>query len=162
MRLKHKNPIRPINQQSGFTLIESLVGKAIFGVSFVSLYAGIAMGFTIIGSARENLRATQVMVEKMETIRLYTFKPLQTPGVLPTTFSESFQSGNGGPNATEATSGGLVYHGTLRFEDGPGDRSYQAYLKRVTINLSWNSRGREHNRSMTTYVTRHGLQNYVY
>jgi len=163
MRVQAPNKSRRRLKQAGVTLIEALVSMAIFGTSFLSIYAGLGMGFSTIGSARENLRATQVMVEKMETIRLYTFKQINTPGFIPATFSESYY-----PTDAEAAmqpadgKAGLVYQGTLAITDGPSNRAYKAYLKRITINLSWESGGRKHNRSMTTYVTRHGLQNYVY
>lgn len=152
MRVKSINNGCRRRREAGVTMVEALVSMAAFGISFVSLYAGLGMGFATIGSARENLRATQVMVEKMETIRLYTFKQINTPGFIPKTFTESYY----------AAGGGLVYNGQLAISDGPNSRSYNAYVKRVNISVSWMSGGRTHNRSMNTLVTRHGLQNYIY
>lgn len=163
MRLK-----RRINQDfrhlpAGVTLIETMISMAIFSIACLSLYAGIGSGFSTIGRARENLRATQIMLEKMETIRLYTFKQVNTPGFIPTTFSASyFPAGTETADTNTQAGSGLVYHGTLAIDDGPSNRIYKAYLKRITINLTWASGGHSHNRSMTTYITRYGLQNYIY
>src|SRR5689334_21394180 len=73
-----------------YTLIEILVATAVLGVMFLSLYGGFSAGFAVIQIARENLRATQIMQEKMETIRLYTWDQINTPGFVPTNFVEYF------------------------------------------------------------------------
>ena len=71
---------RPAAACSGFTLIEGIMGVGIMGVLFVSLYTGMTTGFGVVRMARENLRATQVLQEKFETIRLYTWEQINTPG----------------------------------------------------------------------------------
>jgi len=53
-----------------YSFIELLVAMAVLGVMFVSLYSGFSAGFAIIELARENLRATQILQEKMETTSL--------------------------------------------------------------------------------------------
>lgn len=178
-------------RQAGVTLIEALVSMGVFGISFFSLYAGMSMGFSVIGNARENLRATQIMVEKMETIRLYSWDQINTPGFIPETFSESYfpappANGDGattmaGGEATEGGtvqtvmyqedgegsspsnhSSGVIYDGQVTIGNGPGGHTYSADLRRVRIALTWTSGGRTHNRSMVTYISRNGLQNYIY
>src|SRR6476469_9469030 len=52
--------------EAGFTLAEIMVGTALLAVMVVSLYGGISFGFTNITLARQNLRATQIALEKME------------------------------------------------------------------------------------------------
>ena len=54
------------------SLVEVVFSIALVSVLFVSLYGGIASGFGLVNLARENLRANQIIVEKMETIRLTT------------------------------------------------------------------------------------------
>jgi hypothetical protein len=154
---KQSRKLRPL---AGVTLIEAMVAMAVFGVSFFSLYAGISMGFSIIGSARENLRATQIMVEKMETIRLYSWDQINTSGFVPTTFSESYDPSGGG--GQEQGNVGLTYFGRVTIGSGPSGHSYSGDMRQVTINLGWTSGGRPHARTMTTYVSRYGLQNYIY
>ncbi len=191
MRLK-LNHLRRRNQ-AGATLIEAIVSMGVFGISFVSLYAGMSMSFSIIGNARENLRATQVMVEKMETIRLYSWDQINTSGFIPATFTEYYDPSSTGGGATTATStggggtggnvtyqqtasapvgdnggttgntGGVAYSGRVTIANGPSGHTYSADMKRVTISVNWTSAGgRTHSRSMNTYVTRNGLQNYIY
>lgn len=154
MRINYPTPARPRRHLAGVSLLEALVAMAIFGVTFFSLYAGISQGFSIIGNARENLRATQIMVEKMETIRLYSWHQLNTSGFIPATFTEKYKPSD--------DDGGLSYQGTMTISAGPSGRTYSADLRRVTVGLTWNSGGRTHTRTMTTYVTKHGLQNYIY
>ena len=157
MRLK-LNPLRRRNQ-AGATLIEAIVSMGVFGISFVSLYAGMSMSFSIIGNARENLRATQIMVEKTETIRLYSWDQINTAGFIPATFTEYYDPSGG----TNSSTSGVAYSGRVTIANGPSGHSYSADMKRVTISVSWNAAGgRTHSRSMNTYVTRNGLQNYIY
>ena len=155
MRLK-LNHLRRRNQ-AGATLIEAIVSMGVFGISFVSLYAGMSMSFSIIGNARENLRATQVMVEKTETIRLYSWDQINTAGFIP----------GGGTVATSQLTdtqagGGLVYNGSVTIAAGPAGYSYSGDMRRINIAMTWTSGSKTHNRSMSTYVSRYGLQNYIY
>ena len=57
---------RPNFYQSAFTLIEVMVGVGVLGIMMVSLYAGFAFGFEQVRVARENVRAIQVVEERME------------------------------------------------------------------------------------------------
>ena len=160
MRLK-LNLLRRRNQ-TGATLIEAIVSMGVFGISFVSLYAGMSMSFSIIGNARENLRATQIMVEKTETIRLYSWDQINTAGFIPATFTEYYDPSSTSGGTTSNTSG-VAYSGRVTIANGPSGHSYSADMKRATISVSWTSAGgRTHSRSMNTYVTRNGLQNYIY
>src|SRR3954468_16463899 len=55
---------------SAFTLIETVVATMLAGIMLPTLYAGLASGFSIVQAARENLRATQILVQRMEAVRL--------------------------------------------------------------------------------------------
>jgi len=136
------------------TLIETLIGMAIFGILFVSLYAGISSGLAIIRSARENLRATQVMLEKMETIRLYSWDQVTQSGFIPPSFSAPFWPADGGS--------GLQYQGTLTITNVAFNESYSAEMRQVVVSVTWNSGNLVHRREMRTLVSRYGLQNYVF
>jgi len=48
------------------------MGMAIAGIVVFSLYAGINFGMFNLQMSRENLRATQIMLEKVETLRFAT------------------------------------------------------------------------------------------
>ena len=129
---------------------------AVLGIMFVSLYSGFSAGFAVIKLARENLRATQILQEKMETIRLYRWDQINTPGFIPTNFVESYY--------VESTNdaSGLRYNGVVTIGPAPVTESYSNDLRQVTIRVSWRSAGVDRNREMTTFVTRAGLQNYIY
>ncbi|MGZ5543871.1 MAG: type IV pilus modification PilV family protein, partial [Limisphaerales bacterium] len=77
---------------SAFTLVEAMVGLAVVAFALVSLYAGITYGMSLTEVTRENLRATQLVLEKFETIRLYTWDQLNGVNgfVIPTGFTNSY------------------------------------------------------------------------
>jgi hypothetical protein len=138
-----------------FSIIEAMVAVAILGVVFVSLYTGISNGFAFAKVTRENLRATQILQEKMETVRLYTWDQLTTSGFVPTNFVEGFYSSG-------TNNGGLVYTGRVAIASAPVTEAYSNNMKMVTIYLSWKSGRVVRNRQMQTLTAKHGLQNYIY
>ncbi len=140
--------------QRAMTLIETMIGMAIFGILFVSLYAGISSGLAIIRNARENLRATQVMLEKMETIRLYSWDQVNTSGFVPANFTAPFWPADGGS--------GLQYRGTLTITNVSFNESYASDMRQVVVTVNWNSGNIVHRREMRTMISRYGLQNYIF
>src|SRR6266581_3037873 len=66
MRLRNNLAGRRLRANSGFTLLEGVVGVGLMGVLIVCLYTGMTTGFSTVRLARENLRATQVIQEKFE------------------------------------------------------------------------------------------------
>ena len=54
----------------GFTFAEVLVAVVLVSIMVVSLNAAFSAGFTLLKLARENLRATQIMLQQMEILRL--------------------------------------------------------------------------------------------
>ena len=138
-----------------FSLIEALVAVAIVGLVFVSLYAGISSGFAIARVTRENLRATQILQEKMETIRLYTWEQLTTPSFVPTNFYEGFY-------ASGTNNGGVTYTGRVVIAAAPVTEAYSNHMKQVAITVTWKSGDVVRTREMTTLSAKHGLQNYIY
>lgn len=138
-----------------FSIIEATVAVALLALVFVSLYTGISSGFAFAKVTRENLRATQILQEKMETIRLYTWEQMTTPGFVPTNFTENFY-GSG------TNTGGLVYTGKVVIASAPLSEGYSNALKQVTIQLSWKSGNVPRNRDMVTFTAKNGLQNYIY
>jgi len=73
----------PNAYQSAFTLVEVMVGVGVMGIMMVSLYAGFAFGFNQIRLARENVRAIQVLEERMEVVRLLNWNQvINLPGYI--------------------------------------------------------------------------------
>lgn len=138
-------------------MIEIMVAVVVLGIMFVSLYSGFSTGFAVVQLARENLRATQILQEKMETIRLYTWEQILTPGFVPTNFIESFYT-----SGTNNAVAGIAYTGRVAIVNAPITESYSNELKSVNIRVQWRSAGVVRSREATTLVTRNGLQNYIY
>jgi len=163
--------------ESAFSLVEGIVCTAIMAVVFVSLYGGISSGFAVVNLARENLRANQIIVEKMETIRLYNWDQINSNGFLPPTFSAPFFPGvitnlvatnaDGTIQTSLArfdssTSGGLTYYGTVNITNAPVSDQYSTNMRLVTVSLSWTNRNNVRNRQLQTLVSQNGMQNYIY
>jgi prepilin-type N-terminal cleavage/methylation domain-containing protein len=143
----------------GFTLIEVMVSVGVIGTLLVSLYAGLTFGFTQIQVSREEERATQILAERMEIVRLLSWdQVVNLPGYVPTNFLASYSL----VNPTNTPAGALTYTGTVQVTSAGISEAYSNDLKLMVINLSWQSRGLAHQRSMRTYISRYGLQNYVY
>lgn len=151
---------RKRKRRSGLTLVETMTGMAVFGVGMFSLYAGISLGFSVVNHTREGLRATQIMVEKMETIRLYSWDQINTANFIPTNFTEHYYPP--GLGSTNGWSSGVVFDGTVTLSNGPSGQSYSTNLMKVTIALNWKTKKVSRSREMSTYVARNGLQNYIY
>jgi hypothetical protein len=52
----------------------------------------------------------------------------------------------------------VVYHGTLDVSDAPVKEGYGKDIKVLTVTLAWESSGRTHEATMSTFFTRYGLQ----
>ncbi len=142
--------------RSAFTLPEVLVAVALIAVSSLALFSGFRQSFNVVETNRENLRATQILQEKTEMIRLYNWDQVTNGGYIPTSFSDFF-------DPTAATnSSGVTYTGTVIVTNAPITETYSADLRLVNISVSWTSGGIAHTREMTTLVSRYGLQNYIY
>lgn len=142
--------------KGGFTLVEVMAGTAMIVIMGIGLYAGIGAAFAQLRLSRENLRATQILVGKMEVIRQCNWNQ-SVPGFIPTTFSEPYYSSN----PTNSTAN-FVYNGYVTITNAPVTESYSNDLRMIQITLKWTSANVHHQRQMTTFVSQWGLQNYVY
>ena len=152
--------------QSGFTLSEVLIAVAILGVSFISLYTGMSAGFAMTQVSRENLRATQIMVEKMEGIRLFNWNQVTASNMIPTQFTTRYYPGLAGDQAK-----GITYSGTIVVTNLASmpysmqywpSKTYDDKLRTVSVQVDWKSGEVQRTRYMSTLVSRDGLQNYVF
>lgn len=142
-----------------FSLVEAVVGLAILGITFTALYAGISSGFAVTQVARENLRATQIMLEKMECIRLYNWNQLNYSNMLPKSFVGYYY-----PLATNGESKGIAYYGTFTITNASvySGASYESSMRKVIVSISWTNGGVARSRNMSTMVSKRGIQNYVF
>jgi prepilin-type N-terminal cleavage/methylation domain-containing protein len=165
---------------SGFTLVEVLTAAAIAAVIFMAVFASVSVSFGLLTTTRQNLRATQIMVSRLEGLRLEAWDTtngltqLFNSGYVPTNFTESFYPL--GLNGT--TNDGISYYGQMAVSQlGAGNTnvfgntppSYATSMAIVTVTLKWtnsttglNDVGKIHTRTMSTLVAQYGLQNYVF
>ena len=156
MRIRRNSKFRSVWPLHAFSIPEVLVAVAVIGITFVSLYSALSSGFVVVQLARENLRAIQILQEKMETIRLYTWTQINTSGFIPPQFVETFYPNtNGNP--------GLNYTGTVTIASTAlSGEAYSPDVKEVTVELRWKSAKVLRTRTMKTFVSRYGLQQYIY
>lgn len=143
--------------QAAFGLTESLIGVVVIGVVFTALYAGMTTGFHAVRSARENLRATQILLEKFESLRLYNWEQItSTNNYIPTTFTNHY--------ILNPTTAGTVYYGKVSIDPMPVDASepYREDMRSVTVSVEWQAGTSTRSRSFTSYVAKYGLQHYIY
>src|SRR5437870_7528838 len=143
--------------QSAYTLPEVMVGVSIMAVMFVTLYLGFTQGFGVVQGSRENLRATQILQQQAEIIRLYTSEQIDpASGWIPPTTTWTFYPLGGTGNQ------GITYTGTVSVANAPMTESYAADNKLVTFALAWKSGNVQRQRQISTLVSKYGLHNYIY
>jgi type II secretory pathway pseudopilin PulG len=165
-----------LRRQAALAMVETLVVVAIIGTLFLSLYGGISSGFAVVNLARENLRANQIALEKMETIRLYTWEQINSNGFVAPTFTAPFfpqidykqVAENRGEEVSISESGstgeGFTYYGSVMITNAPADipSEYSGSLKRVIVSITWTNGAVARTREMDTLVSEYGMQNYIY
>lgn len=151
---------RSTRTQCAYTVVEVVVSVALLGLLFVALYGGLTSGFAVTQVSRENLRATQIMLDRMEGVRLFNWNQLVYSNWIPNTFTDWFYP-LGGTNQSR----GIAYTGTMVVNTSPvlnPPASYSSNMCLVTVTVNWSSGGTTRTRSMSTYVSRNGMQNYIY
>jgi hypothetical protein len=131
----------------------------------ISLCVGFTAGFSTIRTTRENLRATQIMMQKMEAVRLFTWSQVgDTNNYLKSTFTEVYDplgaTNNGsGPKYTGYVTASMPVAGDL-------PEAYRTNMRTITVNVSWTNyigaKAIPHQREMRTRVARNGMQNYIW
>jgi type II secretory pathway pseudopilin PulG len=155
----------------GFTLMEALMSLLIISFLVVSLSAGIGYGFKNEQLIREDARATQLLNEKVDKLRLMTWDQVNDKNILPDKFYCAFNPEDpdlGDEGVTSKVGFGryhkmdLIYEGLVNLTNGPSDVVYGTNMLSVTITLNWtSSTGLSRTRSVTTFVSKFGIQNYV-
>jgi type II secretory pathway pseudopilin PulG len=142
--------------QSGVTLVDVCVALGLLGIMSAGAIGSLRYGLFTMQLARENQRATQVALAKVETIRIYNWNQVTNGTFIPTTFTEDYD-----PSAP-ANSRGAVYTGTLTITNFPSNTSIAANMREMIVTLNWTTRDVAHTRTVITYIAKDGMQNYVY
>ena len=153
--MKIKQLISRAKRQAAFSLVESTVALGVLGTTATAMLTGLTSGFFTMQLARENVRATQILLEKVETIRLYDWDQINSNGFIPPTFTSYYD-----PNSSNSL--GLVYQGTMSISAAPVTNTYADSLRQVTVSLNWKTGNLNRSRTFTTFIARDGLQNYIY
>lgn len=150
-----------------FSFVEVLIAIAVSAIIFAALYRGISTTFSLVQNVRENLRATQIILSRLEGVRLcaWSSDQLFNTNIVPAVFTETFY-----PLGLEGgNNNGTVYAGTMAVEQGPAlspSPSYCTNMARVTVTVTWTNgydgKVNVHSRTMSTFVAKYGIQNYVY
>src|SRR4029434_4025566 len=84
--------------------------------------------------SRENLRATQIMLERLEGVRLYNWNQLCYSNMIPTTFTTFYY-----PSVTNGQSRGITYQGTMSVGAVGLNPSatYADKMRAITVALYW-------------------------
>jgi hypothetical protein len=159
------SPTRLGVRTKGYTFTEVLVAAAILGFVGTSLYGAFSAGFCIIQSTRENLRATQILVQKTEAIRLLTWSQIcDTNNYLKSPFFEAYD-----PLGSTNNCGGPQYTGFVTATEPTSSEvppSYRTNMRTITVTLYWTnylgSKPVVHSRDLQTRVARNGMQNYIW
>ena len=148
-----------LKHSSGFTLVEVIVAVFIAAIFLPSFYACVGTGFAIAKETREDLRATQILVQRMEAIRLSPYSVLKNPSSYPTNVTEYFS-----PSGQAAGSGGgAAYKVSYNWTPAPTTLppSYRTNMLLITATATWTSGNIQRSRTNQTYVARYGIQRYV-
>jgi prepilin-type N-terminal cleavage/methylation domain-containing protein len=152
-RMGSASPLRPRARRSAFSLVEVLFAVAIIGVLVTALYAAIGTATSWMRVCQENETATQIMSEKLDTIRLYNWDQItKSNGFLLTNFTVGIDP---------LTNSTPYYTGTLSWSQAPISETYASSLLLMTVKLTWVSGGRLQIRSNSTFVTTYGIQELV-
>jgi type II secretory pathway pseudopilin PulG len=146
-------------QNRGFFLVEAVVGLALLGLVCMALFSGLCNSTFSVQLTRDNLRATQIMAEKLDTIRLYSWKQLTNATYIRQGFNAPLYAPDPlSPSQTNSA----VYEGTIHIDPAPISEIYGQDMRLVTVELKWKTGKLQRSRSMSTLVSRYGTYNYIY
>ena len=148
-------PAQRHSSEAGFTLIETSIAVLLAAIMLLALYASFTCGYSMMRVAREDTRATQIMLQKMEAIRLLSYHQLSTYPTNSTVYFDEQDKSSG--------NGGAAY--TVSFTAGAAPNTLPAYertnMRLVTVTAAWNSGRMPRSRTMQTYVAKYGVQRYI-
>jgi len=147
-----------------FTMIEVMVAVTVILLAFVTVFGCMTLGISVTQLTRENLRATQIMVDKLEGLRLYSWDQLTNSTFLTPNFTNWFYETNNIGLVT-AQGNGVQYTGTVQVVQVGFTNAYSPNMRQVNITVGWQSYSPgsvNHTRTMSTFVSQAGMQNYIF
>ncbi len=182
MKLDQKSAKGPRRiRQLAFTLAELLVSVALVSVVVVSLYGGIVQGMVIVDVGRDNMRATQLMVNTMEVVRLYNWDQINSNGYIPTNFVTELYPTNTARSAVPVVEEQILVEEEIqlapeyreknpnrmcsvdiRFSTPNFGTSYDTNMRQIDIRVTWTNQNVVRWRTMSSLIAEEGLQKYVF
>jgi len=145
--------------RAAYTLAEVIISVFLLATMAVSLFSALSYGFSNVQADREDLRATQILLQRTEAIRLCTWGQLQNM-----TFQTTYD-----PSGASNGSSGTVYYGKIETNSPvavPSSCGYRTNMVQVTVTVNWTNyvgaRALAHSRTAQTQVARYGMQNYIW
>jgi prepilin-type N-terminal cleavage/methylation domain-containing protein len=142
--------------EHAFSLVEVMVAVFVVAVLFTALFTGLSQGVALSASATQRLRANQIALERIEGLRLVKWSDLSNTNLVPLTFTNKYY-----PSAVGQAQG-ISYFGRVTIGNPGLGTSYNDGMRKITVTLSWTSGRTARTETLSTYVSRNGLQNYVY
>jgi Tfp pilus assembly protein PilV len=142
----------PTARQSGFSVIEAMVGFLVLGITIAALFGGFSFGFNTIKLSQEEVRADQILVQKLESLRVYNWTNVIAPGYIPNSIPAYYSTSNAAHGVTYN-----VQISVTPFVPSATPESYSSSLRQVTASVSWFSEGMNHTRTMMTLVSSNGI-----
>jgi prepilin-type N-terminal cleavage/methylation domain-containing protein len=165
VRSENFSPAQAARKGRAFTLVELVISVFVLAIMLVSLYAGFSSGFAFVRLSQDNLRATQILNEKLETIRTFNWMQVTNPAVFQRSFTNSYSS----PSQTNNL--GTLFYGTVAIADPPAaiPADYRDNMLQVIVSVYWTnqvhndpSKAIARSRQIQTFISRFGLQDYFY
>lgn len=156
------NPLTAVvlTRRAAFTLVEVIVAAAILGILMAVFFAGYTQSYFEMNTTRQDLRATQILTQKAEAVRLCTWTNLAD---LPISFKDYYTDNS------SSSSGSTTYYGTISVGAAtniPNTVSYYDDIKLVTVSVVWTNQLRDqpvvHTREVQTLAAKNGMVNYIY
>ena len=154
-------PLNRLKRAAGFTLTEVLCAIGIGAITITALFSAFNAGFSILTITREDQRATQILLQKTEAFRLFTWAQLSN---CPTAFQEYYY-----PAGVTSSNAGTIYYGTINAIGDPTNiptsTTYRTNVHLITVSVSWTNlftgKNKGHTRTMQTMNAFNGMQTYL-
>lgn len=156
MNIKPNSP-----RKKAFTIVEVLMSICIIGISAAGLLGCFHFAMFAIRMARENQRATQIVLERAEAIRCYNWSNLTAIPTQPVT--DYYNRATHEPPVYSVTTSLSPFS---PFNGSAGGATsvplYASKMQQLTILVTWTNWGIARFRTNITYIAFDGVQNYVY
>ena len=140
--------MRSRGPRAGFSLIEVLIVTLVLAVVVVMMGSVFIYGFNILSKTKQVNLATQVAQLEVERFRNRDFDTI-TDGTATTTFTQADF-----PFLFRDNGVSHLRNGQETITVQPGS---DADIKRLTVTITWDLRGREMRQDVVTYSTRDGI-----